>query len=216
MIKDILEEIVSINETEKIAHLARLAETPETSLKELVNILQQPAKHLWPIALQAVHAIGYPQNSSVLPLVMDHLVDGNWPGWDDAINVLTSVNPIILAPLFIEILLDRGKKREQWSDDVEGICAALPHMRKEYTIPCIPSILSLLISGLDEPDPDFLLRALEHAEIQRYAYALPSLIHVLEVATREEIKAYAGSLIRLFPLEDLEFYKGILPLDGRN
>lgn len=164
------------------------------------------------MALQAIRALGYPRNAAILPLVVDHLVDGNWPGWSDAIGILMDVTLSLVTPLLREILLDQGKKRELWYSDVEGICAALSHMGKEYILPCIPSILFVLSLrvGLDDPDPEFLLRALEHAEIYHYSYLLPTLLRISDTATQEATRRYAESLVRQFSSKDLEPYKRVL------
>ncbi len=211
MIEKVLETAMNLDEAERTALFAQLADTPESSLEELAKILQRPLKYLWPITLQAIRAIGYPHNASLLSVVTEHLVDGNWPGWQDAINILVDVDPATVASMFIAILLDLGRKREMWNGDVEGICAALPHMKKEYSILCVPSLLFVLSikGGLDEPDPYFLLRVLEHAEVYHYSYALPVFIYMSIDARQEEIRTYAKSIIKQFSNQDLALYKDV-------
>ncbi|HEU5230018.1 MAG TPA: hypothetical protein VFU49_19515 [Ktedonobacteraceae bacterium] len=167
MLENALKQAIHASEEERVKIFANIAQTPETSLKELAALLQRPAKHVWSAALQVIRVLGYPGNAAILPLVVEHLVDGNWPGWGDAIDVLRDIDPAVVAPLLVAIFLEQGKKREYWGSDVEGICMALVHLGKEYITPCIPSILFVLArrQGLDDPDPDFLLQVLEKAAI---------------------------------------------------
>jgi hypothetical protein len=73
--------------------------------------MQSKNKALWPIAIQTITAIGYPHNEPAIAALVEHLCDANWPGWEDAVESLTTIDPTLVAPFFIKIFLDEGEKR---------------------------------------------------------------------------------------------------------
>ena len=180
MIEDTLEMYARSNKDMRQQIVAEFNKNLEVSLEEFAHILHRPMKHLWVPAIQVIRDIGYPRNSSLISDLVDHLCDGNWPGWSEAIIVLMDINANVVAPFFIQLLLDQGEKRRYWIDDVDGIILALTHMRPEYILPCVPSILYILAkrSEFDDPEPEFLLQVLQCIPIAHYPYAIPALINV--------------------------------------
>lgn len=209
MIEPLLEQVTQLDKADRERLITEMVrQSNNTLLTELASLLQQPKKHLWVSAIQVVDAIGYPQNASLLPVVVEHLCDGNWPGWSEAIDVLTKIDPPIIAPLFIEVFMDQGISRNYWTSDIEGICLAFIQMKRDYVATCVPSLVYILTrtEGQEEPDPEILLRALEHSEIASYPFAIPVLINVMKTAKQENVRSFARSLVATFSSGNMEFY----------
>lgn len=214
MIEPLLEQAAQLDKTGRERLIAEAVSWPEnTLLTELASILQQPKKHLWALAIQVVNAIGYPRNASLLPIVVEHLSDGNWPGWSEAVDVLTKIDSPIVATLFVELLMDMGVRRKYWTSDVEGLCLAFLQMKRDYVATCVPSLIYILTrtAGQEEPDPEILLKALEHSEIASYPFAIPVLIDIMKTAKQESVRSFARSMMAAFSFENMGPYLRILP-----
>src|SRR5579883_1735833 len=157
-----------LNDGQKRELFAQLAIKAAELLPELERILASPDKEVWENAIKFIQYIGYPHNAALIPDLIEHLVDGNWPGVRDAIEALKDIHAAIVIPFFIEVFLDQGRTRPHWASDVEGVALALHEMGEEYACSCVPSLLLLLGKGYNaiEPDPQYLLLALESAQIQ--------------------------------------------------
>jgi hypothetical protein len=109
---------------EKERLIRELAQHPQETLGEAMRILGSLPKSRWKVAAQVIRAIGYPDNAAALPLLIGHLSDPNWPGWDEVVKTLEEMGPQVVVP---HLLLDfwQRDRIQYWGDHLEGICFSL-------------------------------------------------------------------------------------------
>lgn len=208
------ERAASVDEREKLDIIQTLAHRPDETLKWAVAMLKGPEKRFWKTAVQAIQAVGYPQNASTLPVLFEQLSDRNSPAWREVVQTLSKIGPQVVSPYMIAVLLERHRQR-YWIDAIAGICTMLTLVESEYARPCGPAVSYLLSQGqlrdeFEELERDYLLDVLERIGPSCAVYAVPVLIALVKTEGISEISKQARRLLASFDQAALEPYQYLL------
>jgi hypothetical protein len=104
MIENFLREAASLQDVEartrmihEIAH-----NSSKEVLDELISILQDTQSPLIVIALEAIEAIGYPNNASAIPMILWYIDNSTPPLFEKALQILLRMGPSVL-PNIVQI-----------------------------------------------------------------------------------------------------------------
>lgn len=177
-----------------------LADNPDETLNEITKGYHRKSR--WAIMIEVIRAIGYPRNAQALPWLVDH-IDRNSPAWRETVEVVTTLDPKVIAPHLVHVLWDKGEHRQGWGYDVESICVLLSELDSSYAALCGPTIAYLLGQHFDptELDPGFLLDVLAKVGVSSASYALPVLIDRLQIGSPEYVLEQVKSLIASYSEE---------------
>ncbi len=200
--------------------IRELALQPKEVMMALQQLSYYPPKQHWRVISQVVGAIGYPQNVAAIPLIIAIATDPNAPGQEEATATLCEIGPEIVVPYLIEILWDRGQKRQGWDEEVYEVCWWLERGVKEraYLLGCGP-VLAFLLSQRqvwkDMDEADALERALIAALVAIAAegadYVLPALLAWLEQEGPTALSKHIQVAITSLGSEVLRPYTRIWP-----
>lgn len=194
--------------------IQELANHPDESLDAALYILQNPLKEWWEVALQVIHAIGYPNNAPAIPLLIAHASMGNDPAESDAIQALLALGPDIVIPYLIDALYNGGHTNTYLWVSASDICGLLRshQLGQEHVDPCGPMIAYLLSQTPKEQKhiARRLLQVLEKIGPKCAAYALPALIHVVLKGANDEVGIQAQRFIEFFDKKVMEPYVFLL------
>ncbi len=118
-----------------------------------------------------------------------------------------------VMPHLITFVWER-QDHQYWGDDVEGICSMLSEVNGEYASRRGP-VLAYLLGQDDLPPPKdldqgFILDVLATIGPSCAIYALPPLLHLVQIEGTSDIGVQARNLITSFDKEALEPYRYIL------
>ncbi len=192
--------------------LRELANHPEESLAGIIHVIQNRYKLCWEIAFHFLHEMGYPRNAPALAELIQLVAEPYaFPGYDEALQVLQSVQPRDLAPYLIQALWDRGQENRYWSSLVGGICTTIRELGYDYALLCGP-VVAYLLSQKDKLDHSSMLAPLELLSPHEKGYVLPVLIDLFsKEGVPQTTRDQARKLILSFPQETLQPYAQILP-----
>lgn len=161
-------------------------------------------------AAQALQEIGYPQNASAIPWLVNVCTDRNAPGLSGVIAALKSISVDAVVPFFIEILLK--KESPYWSYDVDALSLVLREQH-EWLQACAPAFISVLAQVSEQPpDPLDLVSLLDTQEgaIPECASAIPVLLMIAQREKEGEIAETVRRLLSSFGEETLKPYRHLL------
>lgn len=213
------QEAVRADKETKERVIQALASHPQETLPVMIDVLRTPQKFQWGLAIQVIRAIGYPQNRTALPYVIEHLADGNSPIQKVVVQMLNEMEPEVVVPHLIQFLLDPTRHYD-WEAEVQEICCILWTMKQAYIDPCGPTVAHLLgyFLGRDDFrgkfDSSYFLDILEKIGPPCASYALPVLISVINHQGSGEVGLQARQLIASFEREDQAPYQDMLAAFG--
>src|SRR5437660_6912149 len=120
MLQGELERISRLSESDRASAIEALANR-NNLLEELMAVFQRLPKSLWVVAIQTIHAVGYPKNRVAAQVILDLATDSNAPGWENAVQTLVDMDPEVVIPLLVAYLLDRTQ-HQYWAADIEEVC----------------------------------------------------------------------------------------------
>lgn len=193
--------------------IRELAQHSQETLDEAMRVLGSLPKSRWKAAAQVIRAIGYPRNAAAIPLLMGHISDPNWPGWNEVVKTLEEMGPQVVVPY---ILLDfwQRDRVQYWDQHIESICFMLCQVERTFALQCGPALAHLL-SREDLPfdrdlDRGFLLDVLEKIGPDCAEYALPVLIDFISKEGNTTNGMQALRLVQSFDQQILERYQYVL------
>lgn len=214
MFEDQLEIAARSDEKERILIINELIKQPDEALQAALNILARPLKHVWAVAVQIIHAIGYPKNAPAIPSLVAYVGNSNAPGWESAVETLVDLGAPIVVPYLIAYLWEKDR-HQFWGDDVEGICLMLVQANREFARMCGPTIIYILSQNnsisSNELDKGFLLDVLEKISSVDIEYAMPILIDLVKQEGASKIGDQARKLLASFSEQIIDTYRLILP-----
>ena len=105
-IADLLNEIIHIKNETKRQEIMNILTSLDIS--EIPLLIQDDGKSYWRTAVEIIKNIGYPRNISAIPKLVELLQDLNWPGAEEALEVLQTFEISVLVP-YIEVALFEAK-----------------------------------------------------------------------------------------------------------
>lgn len=214
MIEELFAEATSSkNEQIRSQIIGELAHYPDKLCSAIANLLKKRKSYLYPVAAQAIQAVSFPDNAALFRLLLNYVGDKNSPLWQEAVQLLVNLGVRAVTPHLIKFVFSRDD-HQYWGDDVEGICAMLCTVDREFAVPCGPVIAHIL--GKDDLplphdlDKGFLLDVLEKIGAECAAYALPALLDLLMKEGKSAIGQQTWRLVATFDKEMLEPYQYLL------
>jgi hypothetical protein len=212
--KNVFEKWYSLDQKEQNELIKDLEAQPDRKLDAMRAVLKSAWKSRWRSAVQAIRAIGYPDNAAALPeLVIDQIGDRNSAGWAEAVQTLLEMPLNFVSEYIIWVLWDRGKTIPYWSSVAEGVCMMLSQIKADYALYCCP-VLVYLLSEKNLPedfDQSVLLDVLEVIPPQNIIYALPAFIDLAEQNAKDtSIGEQVRSLMTRFDENILEPYQKLI------
>lgn len=213
-IDDPFEHWQDLSQEEQINTIKVLELQPERRLDALRATLKSSWKSRWLSAVQAIRAMGSPQNAAALPeLLRDQIGERNAAGWEEAVQTVLEMPIEAVCEQIIWILWEREKTISSWSSVVEGICAMLNQVQGDYALYCAPILVALLSQEQvpEDLDKTMLLDILEGLPLEHLSSALPVFIDLAERYAKETpVGAQARSLIMQFDEKRRKPYQKIL------
>ncbi|MDQ2903872.1 MAG: hypothetical protein M3Y81_09995 [Chloroflexota bacterium] len=197
--------------------IRELCTHPQEVMPLLAYILNTGIIELWPAAMRAIEAIGYPENKEAIPALIEHTMLGNDPIEGDALQMLQELGPSVVVPYFLEALWEMrdGKEAETRvypSTDFVGLCELLLSRRfgRAYMLPCGP-LLTYTFDHLPQKKQlratKQLLSVLEAIGPDSAIYALPSLLDLVRKEGTSDVAQRARRLVASFDAAALAPYQ---------
>jgi hypothetical protein len=188
-----------------------LAAHPKETLPALIYLLEHPLKPWWTFAVRAIRAMGFPESTEAVPILIDHASNWNSPDQDEAFQTLKDLGVEIMTPYFLDALLN-DSQRELHQTKANAVCALLLHLDRQFALPCGPA-LTFLISHSNfslRYDIIGMLKVLEMIGPPEIAYALPMLLSLSNKRNASELSNRAQHLINAFDQKTIKLYEKII------
>lgn len=204
---------IKIAKTERKQDILReLARSPEKTRDFAIDILKSYKKMLLGSAALVLQELGYPQNASAIPWLVNVCTDQNAPGLSRVIDTLKAIPVDAVAPFFIEILLK--KESPYWSDDVSALHYVLRDQH-EWLQACAPAFVFVLAQVISEHllDPDDLVPFVDTLELllPECTYAIPVLLRIAQRESEGDLAETVRRLLSSLSGETLKPYSRLLP-----
>ena len=100
---------------------------------QLALIFPKYNKYCWQNAMKVIEAIGYPNNEPAFPSLMELFQDLNWPGAEEAVMYLQTIETNIVTP-YIEAAAKQAKEQHdgQWLWFLYAVCERLTIQREMF------------------------------------------------------------------------------------
>jgi hypothetical protein len=189
-----------------------LASHPEESLPGILHVINNPYKLCWEVAFRVLQEMGYPQNESALTRVILLTAEPHaFPGYNEAMRVLQSIQPHDLAPYLIQVLWDRGQDIHSWSEVVGRTCLTVQELGHGYVRLCGP-VIAYLLGQESIVHRELMLSTFEILSPQERVYLLPMLIELLsKEGVSHLVRNQARTLMASFPQAMIQPYARVLP-----
>ncbi len=182
----------------------------EDTVPLLDYVLHHALKEWWDVALRIIGEMGYPRNMSFIPVVIEHAYSYNDPAQSDALQVIGTLGPEIMAPYFIERLW----KNETSSSRTDMFELLLnPRLGQEYVAPCGPLVVyrfSQFPPSEQKVVGKLFLRVLEKIGPECAIYALPTLLDLVRKEGTSDVAQRARRLIASFDEQVLAPYRVLI------
>ena len=107
--------------------------TANTPRNQLALVFPPYAKSCWQNAMKVIEAVGYPQNETAFPRVVELFQDINWPGAEEAVLYFQTLDKTVVVPY-----IEAGAKQAiaerdwQWLWFLYAVCERLLIERADF------------------------------------------------------------------------------------
>lgn len=201
--------------------IRQLAAMPDEAMPVLLHAFEEGEKFRVTVVCTVIRAIGYPKNAAAIPYLLYYLGDANFPGGTDVLGSLNEIEPMVLLPSLIRVLLKQepavpynGSERD-WEAMVTGCCYYLRRCPDQMVLQhCAPAVNFALCSALSrhpEQDKGYLYLIIDIIEkIGHPTYFLPGLVLLAKVQNGTKLGNRAYHLVRSFADEQKRAYRSII------